>query len=433
MYPYFFLLFFLTFSLNATTLKIASYNVENLFDMQNNDTEYEAYKPNKHNWTRENLKKKLQNISEVICDINADIIGLQEIENENVLKLLKKSLKNVGCHYAYHAISHKKNSAIQVALLSKVPIKSVKEIIVNRKLKYRNILEAKFMIEGEVLYLFVNHWSSKRSSESTRMASAKALRKRLKRLEKGSAYILLGDFNVDYNEYLQLEPKHNDTAGKTGLNHVLKTITNEGSLVRKDALSIGSFSHYNLWLELPNYKRWSHNFYGNKQALDAILLPHTLFDGKGIEYEDKSFSVLKKRYLFHKKGYVFRWEYKNNRHKGKGYSDHLPVAASFSTKKLFKHKKEITKLGTIDDLYHKGHGFPMLLKKVEVTLQEKNKVKISQKTSKKSIFIYGTEASFKLGNFYDIMVYGCKNYKGRYEIIDFETEKRYDASTLIKE
>ncbi|CAA6826779.1 MAG: Unknown protein [uncultured Sulfurovum sp.] len=427
------LFLFLSLFLNATTLKIASYNVENLFDMENNGHEYDAYKPNKHNWTRENLKQKLQNVSEVICDVNADIIGLQEIENENVLKLLKKSLKNIGCYYKYHAISHKQNSAIQVALLSKVPIKNVKEISVNRKLKYRNILEAKFMIEDEALYVFVNHWSSKRSAESARSASAKALVQRLKDLDKASAYILLGDFNNDYDEYLQLAEKHNDTAGQTGINHGLKTITKQEKFLRKEALVAGNFFHYNLWLELPNYKRWSHNFYGNKQALDAILLPHTLFDGKGMEYVDKSFSVLKKRYLFHKKGYIFRWAYKKNRHQGKGYSDHLPVMAHFSTKKPFKQESKNPHVGSIDKLQGKAHGLPMLLKHVKVMTHEKNKVKIAQKASKKTMLIYGTEKSFQLGHVYDVMVYGCKNYEGEYEIIDFEIEKRYDAPTLIKE
>ncbi|CAA6806549.1 MAG: Unknown protein [uncultured Sulfurovum sp.] len=431
MYKLLFFLF-LTLSLNATTLKIASYNVENLFDMQNNGTEYKAYKPNHHNWTRKNFQKKLLNISEVICDINADIIGLQEIENEHVLKLLKKSLKNSGCHYKYHAITHKKSSAIQVALLSKIPITSVKEIIVNRKLKYRHILEAKFMVNQKSLYLFVNHWSSKRSAESSRMASAKALVKRLKSLGKGSEYILLGDFNADYDEYLHLEKKHNDTEGKTGINHVLKSINNE-KFFRKEHLNSGDFSHYNLWLELANYKRWSHNFYGNKQALDAILIPNTLLDGQGIDYVDNSFTVFKKRYLFHKEGYIFRWEYKKQRHKGRGYSDHLAVVAHFSTSELYSKKRKVPTVGTIDKLFHENVIFPILLKRVKVTSKEKNKVRIFQKESKKNILIYGTKKFFTLGNVYDVMVYGCKNHKGEYEVIDFEIEKRYDALTLTKE
>ncbi len=412
------LLLFLTLSLNATNLKIASYNVENLFDMQNNGSEYKSYKPNKHNWTRQNFQKKLLNISEVICDMNADIIGLQEIENEHVLKLLKKKLRQIGCIYKYHAITHKKNSAIQVAVLSKIPILSTKEVIVNRKLKYRNILETKFRVDGDIFYVFNNHWTSKRSAESKRIVSARALMKRLKSLPKGSEYIILGDFNNDYNEYFWETP--------TAINHVLQTINSEEKFFRINALESTELSHYNLWLELVNYKRWSHNFYGNKQALDAIVLPSTLFDGKGLDYVNDSFFVFKKRYLFHKKGYIFRWEIKKGRHKGKGYSDHLPIYATFSTSRAFTKEKSIVKLGSIDELHTNSTHFPLLLKNVKVVSSEKNKVIISQKNSKKKIPIYGVEKSMALEKRYDIMVYACKKYKGTYEVIDFEIEKRYD-------
>jgi len=330
----------LTLSLNAQTLKIASYNVENLFDMQNNGTEYKEYKPNKYNWTAKNFKKKLLNTAEVICDIDADIIGLQEIENENVLKLLKQRLRKIGCFYKYHAITHKKHSAIQVALLSKIPIRNINEIVVNRKLKYRNILEAQFMVEGKPFYIFVNHWTSKRSSESKRIKSAKVLVHRLRKLPKNSEYIILGDFNDDYDEYMRESP--------SAINNVLKTINEEEKFCRINSLNSIEFSHYNLWLEIANYKRWSHNFYGNKQALDSILLPSTLFNAKGLEYVNNSFSVFKKSYLFHKKGYVFRWEIKKGRHKGKGYSDHLAISALFSTSRAFKKEKKHVKIGSIN-------------------------------------------------------------------------------------
>jgi len=411
------LLLFLTLSLFSKTLKIASYNVENLFDMQNNGTEYSEYIPNKHNWTTKVFKKKLLNTAEVICDIDADIIGLQEIENENVLKLLKQRLRKIGCFYKYHAITHKKHSSIQVALLSKIPITHINEIVVNRKLKYRNILEAKFRIEGNPFYLFVNHWTSKKSSESKRIRSAKALMNRLKKLPKSSEYILLGDFNDGYDEYLRENP--------SAINHVLKTTNSEEKFFRIDSLKSTAFSHYNLWLELENYRRWSHNFYGEKQALDSIILPSTLFDGKGLEYMNDSFSVFKKAYLFHKKGYIFRWEIKKGRHQGRGYSDHLAVVALFSTSRAFKKSKTNVKIGSIEELHKPTPALPLLLKKVKVIAYQKNKVTVSQK--EKSIAIYGVGKSMRLHKSYDIMVYGVKKYKGKYEVVDFEIEKRYDT------
>jgi len=157
------------FLLNSTELKIASYNVENLFDMQYDKTEYNQYIPNRDNWTKKILAKKLKNISEVICELDADIIGLQEIENRNALNLLQKSLKKYGCNYRYSAITSKKSTAIQVAILSHIPIKNHQEIVVKRAGGMRNILEAKFRIEDRPLYIFVNHWNSKRSPESKRI------------------------------------------------------------------------------------------------------------------------------------------------------------------------------------------------------------------------------------------------------------------------
>ena len=423
---YFLILFFS--SLYSTELKIASYNVENLFDLIKNGTEYKEYIPYKHNWNQKTFKKKLLNTSEVICDVNADIIGLQEVENGHVLKLLQKSLRKIGCYYKYLAITHKKYSAIQIALLSKVPIVNAKEIVVNRKLGFRPILEVKFRVDNQPFFIYVNHWKSKYSPESYRIRSAKVLRARLQVLPKGSEYILLGDFNSDYDEYLHLERKHNDSRGTTGINHILHSIDSSEKMVRVESLNSNEFAHYNLWLELPNYRRWSHNFYGDKEGLDSILLPDTLFDGKGLEYVSHSFNVLKKSYLFHQKGYIYRWVYRNNRHVGKGYSDHLPIFATFSMNQPYKRVFLSPKEGRVIELQKRELYLPLHLTKVKVLSLSTNKAIIGKEGSKQYIGIYGTKEMLKLGKSYDLMVYGRKLFKGRYEIIDFEIEKRYDNS-----
>ena len=413
-----------SFSLNATTLNIASYNVENLFDMQKDGTEYNQYIPNKHNWTRKILQKKLLNISEIICDINADIIGLQEVENENILKKLQKSLRTVGCVYKFLAIGHSKKSAIQVAVLSKLPIQSTKELEVSKKLGYRNILEVKFMIDAKPLYLYVNHWKSKRSAESSRMVSARALRKRLLSLAKGTDYILLGDFNSNYNEYENMEKKLNDTGNKTGINHILKTTLNYKMLYEKDMKENG-FKHYNLWLELPNFQRWSHNFFGNKQGLDAMLIPPSLFDGKGIDYINDSFTVVKPAYLFHEKGYINRWQYKRERHVGKGYSDHLPIMAKFSTTAYyFDKEREKVVLGSIADLYQQSLSSSLYLKNIKVIFKRGHHAIIKQSKEGRAIFIYGAKG-LEEGRSYDIIVYKTKSYRGLDEIVDFSIEYDY--------
>ena len=422
----FLFLLFLPLFLNSTQLKIASYNVENLFDMVNNGSEYSEYKPNQHNWTRLSLNKKIKNISEIICDVNADIIGLQEVENINALKLLQKSLRSVGCYYKYLAITHKKNSAIQVAVLSKLPIVSAKEIVVNRKLKYRNILELKYMVNKKPLFVFVNHWTSKHSAESRRIVSAKVLKSRIERLPKGTDYILIGDFNSDYNEYKNMEPQLNDSHGKTGINHILKTIVDNKLVEKKD---IGKGLYYNLWLELPNFQRWSHNFYGSKQALDSIILPHSMFDGEGVDYVNESFKVIKPPYLFTKKGYINRWQYKNNRHLGKGYSDHLPIVATFSTSAYKSSKPSFQEEGKIEDLYKKELRASLKLKNVKVIFKSKHHAIIKQSKDGRAIFVYGADG-LEQGRAYDIVVKKTKKYHGLHEIVNFSIVYDYGKSHI---
>lgn len=422
-------LFFFPLFLYATTLKIASYNVENLFDMVYNGTEYKEYVPNQHNWTRVNLKKKLLNISDVICDINADIIGLEEVENEHALKLLQKTLQSVGCFYKYSAITHKKKSAIQVALLSKIPIQNSHEIVVNRKLGHRNILEVKFMIDGKALFIYVNHWNSKHAAESRRMVSARALKNRLSTLPKESDYLLLGDFNSDYNEYQHMEPKHNDTHGETGINNILKTTIGD-RLVKENDMKSKKFQHYNLWLELPTFQRWSYNFFGKKQGLDNILLPPSLFDGKGVDYVNDSFKVFKPAYLFHKKGYINRWQYKYGRHLGKGYSDHLPIMATFSTQPYhFDDKNQTLITGHIGDLYVKNLSNILYLKKVKVILKRGHHAIIKQFKNGRAIFVYGAEG-LEEGKSYDIVVDKIHTYKGLHEVVDFSIAYAYGTSNI---
>jgi len=406
-----YLLFLFPIFIHSIELKIASYNVENLFDMHHDKTEYLEYVPNRHNWTGKILEKKLKNISEVICELNSDIIGLQEIENQNSLRLLQQSLKKYGCYdYRYSAITTKKNIAINVALLSKIPIKSYRDIVVKRAGGMRNILEVKFIIEGKPLYIFVNHWNSKRSPESKRIISALVLKKRLMELKKESEYLLIGDFNSNYNEHKRNEHKR---VGKTGINHVLNSMLFREESMQKKI----DFKHYNLWLELLPYQRWSHNFYGDKQGLDAILLPPTLFDGKGFDYLDNSFGVFKRNYLFTKKGYVNRWLYKKKRHIGKGYSDHFPVFATFSTTP-YKFKKKKTMLNcSIADILNQKVSLPCHLKRVRIIDTQKRAVTVTDKSSK--VIIYGVDKSIKENHFYEVDVYQTKIYKGRFEIIDF--------------
>ena len=318
--------------LQGVEVKIASYNVENLFDMNRDGTEYEEYIPNGDwGWNDEMYRTKLNHTATVIRGIGADIIGLQEIESESALKELKAEINRQGLYYPYYAFAKTRNSAVNVALLSRYPIQSALKHPVNYNGKYRDILEAKINIDGTSLRVFVNHWKSKSGPESERVACAKRLLLRLKELPENEPFILMGDFNSHYEEYKTFlkSRKLNDTEGITGINHILHTINDEENPITYASLKTSTDTLYNLWYELDEEKRWSHQFRGKGEGLDNIIIPHSLADGKGIEYVPGSFGRYDPDYLFYK-GKVYRWQQSSRypkRHLGEGYSDHLPVYA----------------------------------------------------------------------------------------------------------
>ncbi|HIC11810.1 MAG TPA: endonuclease [Sulfurimonas sp.] len=323
--------FLLSLLQGAQIVKIATYNVENLFDLQKNGHEYKEYIPNSYSqWNQKNYTIKLRNIAKVISDIDADIIGLQEIESEQALKDLRFALKREGLYYQYYKIANYKHTTIKVAILSKIPFVYTHEIAVQASYKYRNILEAKFRINNQVLYVLVNHWKSKSGPESMRIVSAKKILKRTEELGLDKNIIVLGDFNSHYEEDIlfKRKRKHNDTDGVTGINHILGT-KEHTNISTKTNLPEGEF--YNLWYDIKEENRYSYIYRGKKEALDNILISPSLLNREGIQYKTNSIHSYKLKYLFNGKS-INRWKMSRKKprvHKGKGYSDHLAVIAKF--------------------------------------------------------------------------------------------------------
>jgi len=326
------LIFLLITSLfGADKLRVATYNVDNLFDLKKDGHEYKEYIPNTESrWNKRAYWVKRKNLTKVIKEIDADILALEEVESLQALKDLRATLKQDGLYYPYFKIADKKNTTVKVALLSKIPFVYTREIMVRYSYKYRNILEAKFKIGHEELYVFVNHWKSKSGSEKMRVVSAKALIKRIKDIGFDKNIIILGDFNSDYEEYKRFKRsrKHNDTNGYTGINDVLKT-KYQTSRAKNTRYEEGSF--YNLWYDTDKKNRYSYIYKGKKEALDSIIISQSLLKKRGLSYVEGSIKNLSKKYLFKKKN-IYRWQTTYGRvrkHKARGFSDHLPVMADF--------------------------------------------------------------------------------------------------------
>jgi predicted extracellular nuclease len=327
------LLFILLSTLyGGNELRIATYNVEALFDLEKKGFKYKEYQPySKSLWNKKNYNIKLDNIARVIKDIDADIIALQEIHSLQALKDLRLKLKQNGLYYKYYKIADKKDSAIKVAVLSKIPFIYAKELSVSNSFRYRNIQELKFKIGNTTFYLFNNHWKSKSGPESMRMLSAKKLCQRVKEIGYDKNIILLGDFNSHYEENILFirNRKHNDTNGRTGINDILGT---KYQKERASDLKYEKNSFYNLWYDAKKEDRYSYVFRGKKEALDNILVSQSLIDNKGFDYKKESIKNLSEDYMLYRGQYPYRWKISKSRipkHKGEGYSDHLPVIAIF--------------------------------------------------------------------------------------------------------
>jgi len=440
---------------NVTSFTVASWNVENLFDDQIDGTEYPEYIPNFKGWDKKTFEIKLSNTAQVIKDMGAQVVALQEVENENALKALLEKLKQNGTEYPYYAITSNKKTAVQSVLISKFKIKSYTELSSGQgNYRERPILKAVLAVGENELIVYVNHWKAKTGPESKRIEFADTLASDIKKLPTNADFIALGDLNSNYNEMETFvnDKKLNDTNGVTGINNIIKTAKSPTQMASKADVvaNEGGEYLYNLWMELPKYERVSEWFKKDKNTPDNIIISKAMFDKKGISYEDESFRVFTPPYLL-KNGRPYRWE-SGGKSKAlsvpQGYSDHLPVLANFrvgpfsskdepkiqkQTAKQISNDASPIKTASISDLYAMDKSVDVLVKNCAVIYKHQNNVILKQKNNR-AIFVYNAPADMELGGVYDIRVGQVENYRGLKEIkqiIDHQKKGKADISEYL--
>lgn len=416
--------FILLSFLHSLEFKVSSYNVENLFDMRYDSTEYKEYIPHSKYWNQKAYLSKLRNISQVINDLDSDIIALQEIESKYALLDLQKRTD-----YKYSRFIKNNDAAVGLAIMSRFPIKSHSRIKVNYLDKYsRDILKAVVLIQNKPLIIYVNHWRSKKAKESKRIEYASVLKKDIDlTTKKNEDYIILGDLNSNYNEYetFKYDKKLNDTYGITAINQLLNT-TQKGNYVDKKLLFNSTKRvHYNLWLELDNNNRYSSIFRSTPNTPDNIIISKGLIDNYNISYVDKSFNKFNKKYLYKKKN-IYRW----NKYTNSGYSDHLPIYATFSTTKQpdisFEEKTSNNSKNTISQLYKIQKLNQNIQINNAIVLYTTNNIAIIKQHNNRAIMIYNPRHGLQEGYTYDINVHSVDTYNMLKEIKDFSIIKKHD-------
>jgi len=323
-------LFFVFFGIQASaqkTVTIAFYNLENLFDTENDPNTFDDdYTPKgRHHWTSTLLTQKIDNLAKVIVEIGKketrqapSILGVAEVENRVVLeKLIAHPLLKPFQYKIIHFDSPDARG-IDVSLLyrpalftleaaKKYTLKLVDPSTQNKRTTRDQLLVSGF-IGSEEVAVFVNHWPSRRGgqkrSEAGRIKAA-TLQQRIvdsvQRVCPDGKIIIVGDFNDNpTNKSLKLLTKKSD------YRPLFQPLFNPMEKLFKNG--IGSLAYRDRWF-----------------LFDQILISKNFKTDKGLRIVKAA--VFNPPYLKNPegkyKGYPFRNQIKGNQLFG--YSDHFPV------------------------------------------------------------------------------------------------------------
>ena len=303
------------------TYTIAFYNIENLFDIDNNPlTNDDDFLPTSaKRWTHKRYQNKLLKIGTVIPKIGTAnprvppvLIGLAEVESSNVLSDLVESETMQNEAYSYIHYDSQDERGIDVALLYKSDVFKVEnsetfsvylQTDSGEQDFTRDILLVQGKLNNENLNIIVNHWSSRREgtkeTEFKRLAAAKkvnAIIENIKTKDKHAKIIVMGDFNDNPN------------------NDSISLMETESSL-------------YNPFKTIWSYNKGSLNHNFQWHMFDQILFSTNFFDINNSNLNFSRADVFNIDFLTQNqgkyKGQPFR-TFVGKKYKG-GYSDHFPV------------------------------------------------------------------------------------------------------------
>ena len=309
---------------------IAFYNVENLFDTEDDPLTYDDDRTpeGKDKWTRTRYVRKIENISKVISEIGVeetgtspDLIGLCEVENRQVLEDLIKHPNLRDKDYGVLHFDSPDERGIDVGLLYKkaaflpTSFSSIRLLLTNldEDRDYtRDQLVVGGLLDNEPIHIIVNHWPSRSGGEAAskphRLAAAR-LNKRIidsiLRRDPEAKIISMGDLNddpIDDSLKKVLKTKGAETDLLPGsLFNPMEQLFNKG---------IGSLAYRDKW-----------------NLFDQVFFTANLVDGNDGTYRFWKAGVFNAPYLVTQlgqfKGYPFR-TYAGGNYTG-GYSDHFPV------------------------------------------------------------------------------------------------------------
>ena len=256
------------------TLSLACWNVQTFFDSVTDGCEYTDFK-NSSKWTKEKYIKRLDKLCEVMTLLNADVIVLEEIENEAVVQDIVNSLtagvwsRKKGWQYA--CFSKEKDSAIGCAVFSRYELKNLSvhsldiQIHKTSQPSSRPIMQMTVSAGDKEFELFVNHWKSKSGGEEETeiwrdWQEALLSEKIFEPITNERSVVICGDFNRSIEEFVtevESEKLLNEIQTNVGMRRVCGSLVKAYSPWLKEdgtySTEIGSYYYDGGWERIDNF------------------------------------------------------------------------------------------------------------------------------------------------------------------------------------
>ncbi len=302
------------------TFYLASWNVENLFDIEDDpdvlhDEDFTPQGPKR--WTKERLEIKLKNLASIISKLNdgkgPDVLGLCEVENRKVVEMLVATLAPLGRKYEIVHRDSPSDRGIDCALIYDANVFTLADSKFHfvRAERTRDIVEARLRRNNEDLYVFVNHWPSRNNDEWQRIAAASVLRARVDAIlaaDSDADIVMIGDFN--------------DEPDNAAIKDKLR------ALATCEKLALGDL--YDTTSHISAAGKGTHVYNDEWNLLDHIIISQGLLRNAGFCWKADSSHRLEFPELFFQPRYRGAMarpnkSYSENRFHKTGYADHLAV------------------------------------------------------------------------------------------------------------
>ncbi len=328
-----------TLNINAQDQKyrvstVAFYNLENLFDVEDDPNKLDERSPimEMDSIMRPNVyEKKIANMAKVISKIGTDfagmppaIVGVCELENDDVLLDLVNHSRLRP--YNYGVVHHESpdERSIDTGLLYQksqfIPTNSIAHTVEifygvdkSKRNHTRDVLVVSGKLRGEDFHFIVNHWPSRSGgqsrSEPGRVAAAKVTKKAIDSLQSIDPYakiMVMGDFNDG--------PYNKSIAEVIG--------------AKFDKEDVGLKELYNPYEEIRKKGGGTIAYRGSWDIFDQIFFTDPLIDNEDYsEFRYFKSGIFAPTFLQNPrgrwKGYPYR-SFSGGGFSG-GYSDHFPV------------------------------------------------------------------------------------------------------------